>query len=166
LVTWVTAWPVGCRVACWSYQEGEVLLAHGLCTVDGLADDVGVTGVLGGLSHNVDECAAGRPTRAVLKPRGLGKWVRCIERRQGDYQRIGELSNNLVASDQVRQRLLVRHTKAGCMSLVGGLVGRAVRFWALLDEADPSLFDERDVLDNASQTELAGGGGQPTLGIR
>ena len=90
----------------------------------------------------------------------------CIERGQGDYQRVGELSDGLVASDQVRQRLLVRHAKAGGMGLVGGLVGWALRFWTLLDEADPALFDERDVLNDASQTELAGGGSQPSLGIR
>ena len=43
--------------------------AHGLLAVDGLADDVGVAGVLGGLGHDVQEHAPGRARRARREPR-------------------------------------------------------------------------------------------------
>ena len=48
-------------------------LSHGLGAIEGLADDIGVAGVLGGLGDHVQQHPACRPVGAGLKPGRRGQ---------------------------------------------------------------------------------------------
>lgn len=49
------------------------------------------------------------------------------------------------------------------MGLVGSGVGWADGVWADFNEIDPALLTSRDMLDDTTETELAGCGGQTRL---
>ena len=134
-------------------------LSHGLGAVQGLADDVGVTGVLGRLGDHVEQHPPRRPVCSRLEPRRLGQRVGRVQVRQRGDELIGPARHLLVAFQQAGQRLALRHDERP-----GPLAGvRAHRRRAVEDEAGPLAFGGRDVLDQAAQAQLAHRGALPGL---
>ena len=130
--------------------------AHGLLAVDGLAEDVGVAGVLGGLGHDVHEHAPGAPARAGREPRCRRQLVRQVQVGQRADQLVGACRHSLVLGQDPGQGLPGQHPEpVGELAVVA--VGRRLqRLRALEDEVDPSLLGRGHVLDQPAETELAG----------
>ncbi len=141
------------------------LLAHRLLAVDGLAEDVGVAGVLGGLGDDVQQHAPGRPG-LLLVPRGLGQRLGRVEVGQADDQFVGLPGDLLVFGQHAFEGVAGQHAElvGPALPVLGGHVGEvAHRLRALDDELGPAAFDRGDVLDQAADAQLAHRGPLPGL---
>src|SRR5690242_15799282 len=135
--------------------------AHGLGTVQGLADDVGVAGVLGRLRDHVQQHLPCRPARPRREPGRLGERLGGVQVRQRRHQLVGPPRHLLVLIQQPGQRLPFQHLESA-----SPLVRvRPHRRRALLNEVDPLPFGEGDVLDQAAQGQRAHRGALPGLVI-
>src|SRR3954454_25313177 len=85
--------------------------AHGLLAVYGLADDVGVAGVLGGLSEDVGEDAPRAPGRARLEPGSRGQRLSRVE-VGAEYELVGGGGHLVVPLQQTGEALAVQHPEA------------------------------------------------------
>src|SRR4051794_10829186 len=81
--------------------------AHGLLPVDGLAEDVGVAGVLGGFSEDVREDAPCAPRRAWLEPGSLGQRLQCVE-VDAMYQLVGGGRHVVVLREQTGEAFAIQ----------------------------------------------------------
>src|SRR6185312_7682132 len=154
--------PTGDPVPAWCAAARRPVLAwsaHGLGAVQGLADDVGVAGVLGRLRDHVQQHLPRRPARSRREPGRLRQRLGSVQVRQRRHQLVGPPRHLLVLIQQPGQRLPLQHLESpGPLVLV-----RPHRRRALEDEIGPLPFGEGDVLDQAAQAQLAHRGALPGL---
>src|SRR5438552_6698608 len=86
--------------------------AHGPRAVEGLANDVGVTSMLGSLGNDVQEDTPGRAGCALGEPRRLRKRVGSIQVWQGLDKLIRLPGNLLVLLEDAGQRLPFHHAES------------------------------------------------------
>lgn len=139
--------------------------AHRLLAVQGLPGDVGVTGVLGDLGHEVHEDTSVGPPGARLEPGCLRQLVRLIE-VDGPDQLVNLGARSLEVVDQLRQALVLPEG----VGIQGGtdLRGRIVPVDArpvdprlvarsTPHESGPLALHRAHVLDQAPESELGNG---------
>ena len=147
-----------------SYAWHGLPLSHGLRTIEGFTDDVGMARMLSGFGDDVEQCASCGAGRSGLEPGGGWERVAGVEVWEVEHELIGTIGDGLVTVEERREGVPVTHLELGGTRCRVPRCTEGVRSVAY--ELDPCGLGGAVVFDDAPDAQGADGWGGRGLCVR